>query len=84
MTDRILVVDDEPAVTDLLAYNLRKAHYEVMVASDGVEALRLANESSPDLILMDASDLAASRLVKIEKDKRQMEKDPAYARFEEQ
>ena len=53
MTDRILVVDDEPAVTDLLAYNLRKAHYDVMVAGDGHEALRLAREASPDLILLD-------------------------------
>jgi len=53
MTHRILVVDDEPAVTDLLAYNLRKAHYEVMVANDRHEALRLAYEASPDLILLD-------------------------------
>jgi two-component system alkaline phosphatase synthesis response regulator PhoP len=53
MTHRILVVDDEPAVADLLAYNLRKAHYEVMVANDGLEALRLADEGSPDLILLD-------------------------------
>jgi DNA-binding response OmpR family regulator len=53
MTQRILVVDDEPAVTDLLAYNLRKAHYEVLVAADGREALRQAREASPDLILLD-------------------------------
>jgi two-component system alkaline phosphatase synthesis response regulator PhoP len=53
MTPRILVVDDEPAVTNLLAYNLRKALYDVMVASDGREALRLAQEASPDLILLD-------------------------------
>jgi len=53
MTQRILVVDDEPAVTDLLAYNLRKAHYEVMVAAEGREALRLARQTSPDLILLD-------------------------------
>jgi len=53
MTHRILVVDDEPAVTDLLAYNLRKAHYEVVVANDGLEALRLAHEASPHLILLD-------------------------------
>ena len=53
MTHRILVVDDESSVTDLLAYNLRKAHYEVSVAADGGEALRLANESKPDLILLD-------------------------------
>ena len=53
MTHRILVVDDEPAVTDLLVYNLRKAHYEVMVAAYGGEALRLAREAPPDLILLD-------------------------------
>jgi two-component system alkaline phosphatase synthesis response regulator PhoP len=49
----ILVVDDEPAVTDLLAYNLRKAHYEVLTAADGRQALRLARESAPDLIVLD-------------------------------
>jgi two-component system alkaline phosphatase synthesis response regulator PhoP len=53
MTHRILVVDDEPSVTDLLAYNLRKAGYEISLASDGSEALRLARQSSPDLILLD-------------------------------
>jgi DNA-binding response OmpR family regulator len=53
MTQRILVVDDEPAVSDLLAYNLRKAHFDVMIAADGREALRLAGEASPDLILLD-------------------------------
>jgi DNA-binding response OmpR family regulator len=53
MTQRILVVDDEPAVSDLLAYNLRKSHFEVLVAADGREALRLARDSLPDLILLD-------------------------------
>ena len=53
MTHRILVVDDEPAVTDLLAYNLRKAHYEVVTAADGGAALRLAQEARFDLILLD-------------------------------
>ena len=53
MTHRILVVDDEPAVTDLLAYNLRKAHYEVLTAADGRTALRLAGECKPDLVLLD-------------------------------
>ncbi|MBN1426847.1 MAG: response regulator transcription factor [Anaerolineae bacterium] len=53
MSHRILVVDDEPAVTDLLAYNLRKAHYDVLIAADGHTALRLARESTPDLILLD-------------------------------
>jgi len=50
---KILVVDDEPAVTGLLAYNLLKAHYEVLVAADGDTALRLARQANPDLILLD-------------------------------
>jgi two-component system alkaline phosphatase synthesis response regulator PhoP len=53
MAARILVVDDEPAVTDLLAYNLRAAHYEVLTAGDGGEALRLARQANPDVILLD-------------------------------
>jgi DNA-binding response OmpR family regulator len=53
MSTRILVVDDEPSVTDLLAYNLRKARYDVVIASDGRQALQLAREASPDLILLD-------------------------------
>jgi len=53
MSPTILIVDDEPAVTDLLAYNLRKAHYEVLTAADGLEAVRLARASTPDLVLLD-------------------------------
>jgi DNA-binding response OmpR family regulator len=53
MSHRVLVVDDEPSVTDLLAYNLRKALYDVQVAADGRAALRLAGEFHPDLILLD-------------------------------
>mgnify|MGYP000970338956 CR=1 FL=1 len=53
MSKTILIVDDEPAVTDLLAYNLRKANYEVLTACDGREALERARQSSPDLILLD-------------------------------
>ncbi len=53
MAERILIVEDEPAVSDLLAYNLRKAHYEISVAANGREALRLAGETPPDLILLD-------------------------------
>jgi DNA-binding response OmpR family regulator len=53
MSTRILIVDDEPSVTDLLAYNLRKAHYDVLIAGDGRQALQLARDASPDLILLD-------------------------------
>jgi len=53
MSHRILVVDDEPSVTELIAYNLRKALYDVRAATDGREALRLAREYKPNLILLD-------------------------------
>lgn len=50
---RILVVDDEPAVLDLLVYNLRKAHYETFTADNGRLALEMAPHVEPDLILLD-------------------------------
>jgi two-component system alkaline phosphatase synthesis response regulator PhoP len=50
---RILVVDDEQAVLDLLVYNLRKAHYEVLTAGNGRQALDMARQAEPDLILLD-------------------------------
>jgi DNA-binding response OmpR family regulator len=53
MSKKILVVDDEKAVSDLLAYNLRKAQYEVFVAADGLEALAQIERAKPDLILLD-------------------------------
>lgn len=53
MTLKVLVVDDESAVSDLLVYNLRKAGYDPQVAADGPAALRMAKQASPDLILLD-------------------------------
>ena len=53
MPASILVVDDEPAVVNLIAYNLRKAHYQVLTASNGRDALNQARQSRPDLILLD-------------------------------
>ena len=53
MTAKILVVDDEIPVTDLIKYNLEKSLYEVLVAHDGEAALHIARESNPDLILLD-------------------------------
>jgi len=50
---KILVVDDEPAVTDLLVYNLRKSGYETLVAANGRAALSLARQTHPDLVLLD-------------------------------
>jgi DNA-binding response OmpR family regulator len=53
MADTILVVDDEVSVTDLIKYNLEKAHYQVLVAHNGESALQMAREGEPDLILLD-------------------------------
>jgi DNA-binding response OmpR family regulator len=50
---RILVVDDEPAITELLQYHLERNGYQVVVAHDGREALRLARGSHPDLVVLD-------------------------------
>jgi two-component system phosphate regulon response regulator PhoB len=49
----VLVVEDEAALADLLRYNLEREGYRVSVASDGEEALILAAEAPPDLILLD-------------------------------
>lgn len=53
MSARILVVDDEPSIVKVLAYNLERAGYEVLVARDGVEALTLARPGRPDLVILD-------------------------------
>lgn len=52
-TPHVLVVEDEAALADLLKYNLEKEGYRVSVASDGEEALVLAAESPPDLVVLD-------------------------------
>ena len=53
MTPTILVVDDEPAIVDVLTYNLEKAHYRVFVARDGVSAIEINRKERPDLIVLD-------------------------------
>lgn len=50
---KILVVDDEPDVVELVTFNLRKAGFEVIAASDGAAALRSARLELPDLIVLD-------------------------------
>ncbi|MCK4471644.1 MAG: response regulator transcription factor [Anaerolineae bacterium] len=53
MSQKILVVDDEQSITDLLAYNLRRNGYQPIVAHDGHQALRLAQVEQPDLVILD-------------------------------
>ena len=49
----MLVVDDEPDITGLVAYHLAKAGYRVATARTGTEALKAAREERPDLIVLD-------------------------------
>ncbi|MBU5467490.1 response regulator transcription factor [Virgibacillus sp. MSJ-26] len=53
MAQKILVVDDEQPIADILKFNLEKEGYEVVCAYDGDEAVELAQDEEPDLILLD-------------------------------
>ncbi|MGN1002405.1 MAG: response regulator [Oscillospiraceae bacterium] len=53
MAGKVLIVDDEKAIVDILEYNLKKEGYETLTAYDGREGLRRAREENPDLILLD-------------------------------
>ncbi|MBI4676198.1 MAG: response regulator [Elusimicrobia bacterium] len=50
---KILVVDDDPAIREILATQLSRLHYRTIVASDGEEAVDAFKKEKPDLILMD-------------------------------
>ena len=50
---RILIIEDERGLTDVLEYNLKREGYETIVAHDGQEGLRKAQTLLPDLILLD-------------------------------
>ncbi|MGI8439535.1 MAG: response regulator transcription factor [Thermoleophilaceae bacterium] len=49
----VLVVDDEPTILDVVSRYLERAGYQARVAGDGREALRLAGEERPDLVVLD-------------------------------
>lgn len=53
MSEKILVVDDEISLQEALAYNLKKQGYDVKTIGDGAEAIELAREWSPELIILD-------------------------------
>jgi two-component system, OmpR family, phosphate regulon response regulator PhoB len=53
MTHRILVVDDEPDITALVAYHLAKAGFRVSTAANGTDALNAAREERPDIVILD-------------------------------
>lgn len=50
---KILVVEDDLTLLELLSYNLRNLSYQVVTASDGIGALEAARQEGPDLILLD-------------------------------
>ena len=50
---KILVIEDEKAIADILVFNLQREGYDTLVAYDGTEGLRCALEEAPDLILLD-------------------------------
>ena len=53
MSKRVLIVEDEKNIVDILSFNLSKEGYETLEAYDGQAGLQLALEQDPDLILLD-------------------------------
>ncbi|WP_042481083.1 response regulator transcription factor [Solitalea canadensis] len=50
---KILIVDDEPDILELIEYNLKKEGYQVFLANNGQEAVTIAKKVMPDLIILD-------------------------------
>ena len=53
MNYRILLVDDEPDILEIVGYNLKKEGFEISTAKDGVQAISQAKKHKPHLIIMD-------------------------------
>ncbi|UOE94117.1 response regulator YycF [Alkalihalobacillus sp. LMS39] len=53
MEKRILVVDDEKPIADILKFSLEKEGFEVLCAYDGIKAIELAKQENPDIMLLD-------------------------------
>ena len=53
MAKKILIVDDEPKIIRLLATRLKAQNYDVIAAYDSVQAVKMAHECKPDLIILD-------------------------------
>jgi len=51
--EKILLVDDEPDILEIVGYNLKKEGYEVSTADNGKEAIKIAKAEKPDLIILD-------------------------------
>jgi len=53
MSKKILIVDDEKAIVDILNHNLKREGYETVLAYDGEEAINAVKAENPDLVLLD-------------------------------
>ncbi len=53
MAQKVLVVDDEESILEVLIYNIEKAGFEVVSARDGLEGLKEAQRSRPDIAILD-------------------------------
>ena len=53
MSRKVLVVDDEKNIVDIVAFNLHKEGYDVLLAYDGLSGLELAQKENPELVLLD-------------------------------
>jgi two-component system sensor histidine kinase/response regulator len=76
LTGKILVVDDEKAITDLFSQILGDMEYEVRAVDDGEEALKIIDAYKPDVVV---SDVHMPRIDGDELYKRAIERQPSYA-----
>ena len=53
MSAKILVVDDDPAIAEMLTMVLQREGFDTVVVGDGLEAVAAASRENPDLILLD-------------------------------
>lgn len=53
MSEKILVVDDERPIAEIIKYNLKKEGFEVQTAYDGEEAVKVVHSMQPDLVILD-------------------------------
>jgi len=89
MSATILVVEDEPAIQELIAYNLKQAGHQPLCASSAEQALRLVSNALPDLVLLDwmlpgASGIEVARRLRGDKRTRMIPIIMLTARSEEQ
>ena len=53
MSEKIMIVDDDPSIVRLIQYFLERESYEIIIAGNGLQALKKAETEKPDLIMLD-------------------------------